>query len=228
MPGGLCGVWPAFWLVGPDWPQGGEIDIIEGANAMGENQMTLHTSAGCRIKGEPEGCMSGTVNGTDCESKQGDDFGCAVTAPPAQGTFGEEFNRRGGGVYATELDPETDRVSIWFFPRDAIPADVAAGKPDPDRWSVPMARFDGSGGGCGVATHFRDMSIIFDTTFCGDWAGNTWGQSSCASKAPTCAEFVAGNPGAFADACWAVNSVEIFEKGRGKVGRDRVGKEWRG
>ena len=25
MPGGICGTWPAFWLVGPNWPNEGEI-----------------------------------------------------------------------------------------------------------------------------------------------------------------------------------------------------------
>ena len=27
MPGGICGTWPAFWTVGPDWPNGGEIGM---------------------------------------------------------------------------------------------------------------------------------------------------------------------------------------------------------
>ncbi|KAI7681621.1 hypothetical protein KC353_g21840, partial [Hortaea werneckii] len=48
MPTG-CGTWPAFWMVGPDWPAGGEIDIIEGVHEQSANDMTLHTSEGCTV-----------------------------------------------------------------------------------------------------------------------------------------------------------------------------------
>jgi hypothetical protein len=32
VPGGQCGTWPAMWMLGPNWPYGGEIDIIEGSS----------------------------------------------------------------------------------------------------------------------------------------------------------------------------------------------------
>jgi len=33
-----CAVWPAWWMVGPDWPNGGEVDIFEGVNIRTVNQ----------------------------------------------------------------------------------------------------------------------------------------------------------------------------------------------
>ena len=41
--------WTAFWSNGPNWPVGGEIDIIEGVNDYTNNQTTIHTSDGCSL-----------------------------------------------------------------------------------------------------------------------------------------------------------------------------------
>ena len=39
-PGGRIADWPAFWLVGPGWPAGGEIDVMEGLG--GTDCQTYH------------------------------------------------------------------------------------------------------------------------------------------------------------------------------------------
>ena len=42
-----CGSWPAFWTVGPNWPNSGEIDVIEGVNQQSYDVTTLHTGTHC-------------------------------------------------------------------------------------------------------------------------------------------------------------------------------------
>lgn len=59
--------------------------------------------------------------------------------------------------------------------------------------------------------HFRNLRLVFDTTFCGDWAGNTWNQTSCGQLAPTCEEYVSNTPEAFTEAYWAVNTLQVFQ-----------------
>ena len=49
MPAG-CGVWPAFWLTDEaNWPDNGEIDIVEGVNQQSVVKTALHTSESCSM-----------------------------------------------------------------------------------------------------------------------------------------------------------------------------------
>jgi hypothetical protein len=42
-PGNGLGYWPAFWMLGPgQWPENGEIDIMEDVNALSELSGTIH------------------------------------------------------------------------------------------------------------------------------------------------------------------------------------------
>ncbi|KAM0317715.1 hypothetical protein ACHAO8_002268 [Botrytis cinerea] len=195
MPGGTCGTWPAFWLLGPDWPNNGyfcfqdetfseasnlklrEIDIIEGVNQQIDNIMTLHTSANCTMPNEDT----------------------AQLAQAGASTYGESFNSNGGGIYATEWT--SDHIKIWFFPRNAIPFDIKRGTPEPRFWPKPQAIFQGSSF-CNIDNHFANQSLVFDTTFCGDFAGGVWANDGgiCSQGGDlTCEQFVAENPDAFKD-----------------------------
>ncbi|MCJ1361263.1 hypothetical protein MMC16_000361 [Acarospora aff. strigata] len=206
VPGSVCGSWPAFWMVGPNWPNGGEIDIIEGVNQQNTNAMTLHTSAGCSITNN--GAFSGSIVTPNCDVNapdQGNNVGCSINTGQTN-TYGDGFNAVGGGVYATLWN--SDAISVYFFPRNQIPGDINNGNPNPGAWGRPLAQFQG---GCNIDAHFQNLQIVLDTTFCGDWAGNVWNSGSCASRAPTCNSFVQNNPGAFAESFWSVNSLKVYQ-----------------
>ncbi|KAH7384978.1 hypothetical protein BKA64DRAFT_628733 [Cadophora sp. MPI-SDFR-AT-0126] len=200
MPGSECGVWPAYWMFGPEWPNGGEIDIIEGVSLQQRNVMTLHTGDTCSIAGSQS---LGTLQTNDCNQNNG--FGCSISSSSST-SYGDPFNSANGGVSATQWT--SDYIRIWYFPRSSIPNDIVAGKPDPSSWGLPDGNFQGN---CDVDANFADHQIVFDTTFCGDWAGSVWSSDPvCSEKANTCAEYVAGNPEAFTDAYWDINYVKVF------------------
>ena len=204
MPGGICGVWPAFWMLGSGtWPQNGEIDILEGVNAAANNSMTLHTNAGCSIQ---KSGFSGTLTTADCDVNdpaQSKNAGCQIQDPSPQ-SYGQAFNEQGGAVVATEVTSQG--IKIWSFPRNKVPANI--GNPDPTTWGTPVAAYAGS---CNIDQHFKDMSILFDTTFCGQWAGQVWSTDPvCSAKAPTCQQYVQHNAAAFSEAYWLVNSIKVY------------------
>lgn len=94
-----CGTWPAVWLLGPDHPWHGEIDIVETDNlALDGNIMTLHTWEGCNVE-NIERKQTGKKGKWNCGD--GDRDGCDVQGYPE--SDGEQMNNMGGGVYALEL-----------------------------------------------------------------------------------------------------------------------------
>lgn len=142
------------WMLGSNWPNNGEIDIIEGVNDQVSNQMTLHTSSGCTIANTG---FSGTLETTNCDIKapgQSANSGCVIGDPSTQ-SYGSGFNAAGGGVYATEWTGSA--INMWFWPRSRIPADITRGSPNPAGWGTPVARF---AGGCDINSHFKDMQIV--------------------------------------------------------------------
>jgi hypothetical protein len=189
----------------PNWPAGGEIDIIEGVNDQSTDSITLHTAPGCTVSNSNS--ASGTVTlETDCNDNNAN-TGCGVSTSDSS-NYGTGFNAAGGGVYAMQWS--SDGIYVWFWSRGSIPGDVSGGTPDPTGWGAPTAAFSGSG--CDFDTYFQNNNIVFDTTFCGSWAGSVWdSQGSCEGLTDTCQDYVANNPGAFVDAYWLINSVRVYQ-----------------
>jgi hypothetical protein len=72
-PSGGPGYWPAFWLLEPgQWPENGEIDIMEDANSLSEVSGTIHcgTDPGGPCN-ESKGIGSGLVSCGGCQSGYG-------------------------------------------------------------------------------------------------------------------------------------------------------------
>ncbi|KAI0675187.1 concanavalin A-like lectin/glucanase domain-containing protein [Trametes maxima] len=215
MPEG-CGTWPAFWSLsqqGP-WPNGGEIDIIEGVNLSKNNLASLHTTSNCTML--PPRTMTGTATSTNCDASVNFNQGCGVSfAKPA--SYGADFNSAAGGYYAL-VRTKTDGVRVWFWSRydPSAPPEVKAPPyptllgqesvyPTP-AWGEPEAVFPLCDQ-CDYASHFNAHSFVFDLTFCGDWAGTDYPNSGCPG---TCDDFVMNNPQAFANAYWEVNSLRVY------------------
>jgi hypothetical protein len=200
----------------------GEIDIIEGVNSGMTNAMTLHTRAGCSISSASQAQntnqrFTGQVKTSNCDINapgQGMNVGCGIGTQDTM-TYGDGFNNEGGGVYATEWTGSA--IKIYHFIRSNIPADIMSGKPDPTTWGAPLALFSG----CDFDTFVKNQTIVFDTTFCGQWAGqqSVWESDAvCSKKAATCADYVKNNPADFANAYWQVNSVKVYQQGDGFIG----------
>jgi hypothetical protein len=179
--------------------------------------MTLHTDSGCTIN--DTGNFSGKLTTPNCDVNAPGQYlnaGCQIASHDTA-TYGTGFNTNGGGVYATEWT--SDAISIWFFARNSIPADLSGDDPDPSGWGKPTAKFEG---GCDIDQHFENHNLIFDVTFCGDWAGNVWGQDSvCSAKASSCQAFVENNPGEFEDAFWQINSLKVYQS-NGHRGSNKI------
>jgi hypothetical protein len=183
MPHG-CSTWPAYWTVGPNWPNGGEIDVLEGVHNSDINRYTLHTGDGCSIsQNTDKSRFTASLGNLQCASSNADNSGCGMADSDTR-TYGHGFNNIAGGVYAHTL--ESDGISIWFFPRGEIPNDIDEKNPDPSTWGTPSAFF--SSDNCDIASHFYEQSITFDTTLCGDLGNPTFANSGCSG---TCQDAVA-------------------------------------
>ncbi|KAG8741143.1 hypothetical protein FRC11_014947 [Ceratobasidium sp. 423] len=198
----------AYWTVGDNWPNNGEIDILENVNLATANQYTLHTgpNSTCTLDTNPSAKFKSTSNmmGKVCASKEGANAGCGFSDPePA--SYGEAFNDAGGAVIAMEW--QNTGIRIWRFKRDSIPADLQgdATNPNPDTWGAPVASWTDAA--CDIANEVKKHNIIINTTLCGGWAGDAYAGSGCPA---TCTEQVM-EPSNYNNAIWKIKSVTVYQ-----------------
>lgn len=116
------------------------------------------------------------------------------------GSYGADLNANGGAVLAMQWEQDGIRIcmctiilSRFFpfhsfhcntlgrlprvviyagnFPRGNIPSDLSSGHPSPELWSKTFLKAAWETKTCPIDTYFNDMSMVFDITLCGDWAG---------------------------------------------------------
>ncbi|CAO1638701.1 unnamed protein product [Sympodiomycopsis kandeliae] len=208
-----CSVWPAWWSNGANWPNGGEIDIIEGVGDSGINTVSIHTASGCTLN-DAVGTSSnftGNLLRTNCDAYNPPIGGCSTTSAKSSVSYGSGFNANKGGVYVSQFEPEG--IKVWLFNRNSLPADLIAGNPDPSQnsWPTPQAYF--STDSCDYEKYFSDQTIIINTTLGGDWACGTYGQkwTSQATCPGTCTEQIM-NGDNFKDAYWVINSMKVYQR----------------
>lgn len=157
-----CSVWPSIWTKGNNWPDNGEIDIIEGVNRMTYNQMALHTQEGCTAAtGVTQTGQAGSSNCTE-------GAGCTVIEKTPN-SYGPDFNDNGGGVWATQFD--VTGIYIWYWGRANIPASIttATDSIDISTWGTPSAAYPSSS--CDIPKFFGAQQLVLNIALCGDWAG---------------------------------------------------------
>ncbi|KAI8898809.1 concanavalin A-like lectin/glucanase domain-containing protein [Globomyces pollinis-pini] len=200
-----CGIWPAIWTSGEDWPKNGEIDMLEVINAETVNTMLVHSRPGCFFN----------ISGRLCEANPiVNRGGCGTPTPP--GYAGRPWNNNNGGILAMEWVPlSAGWIKIWQFPRGSIPEDILNGKPEPNNWPTPLNTFP-FGELCGVES-FGPQQLVINTAFCGDYAADPaiWGRtcglnSPVQSRGATCADYVLSPQMDYSEAHLTLKSVKVY------------------
>lgn len=206
-----CSVWPAYWTTALQWPEGGEIDILEGVNQAANNQMALHTNKQCTVTKETVGAtMSGQVIFENCGDALDGNRGCIVRDDRPQ-SFGTGFNDGQGGMWVTELAEEG--ISIWFFPRSEIPAALTSDSNsttiDTSTLGKPTARY--SSATCDIKSVFAPQKIVINITLCGVFARPTFNDTCPATRDNACyLDWVIGPPANYTNAFFEIVSHRVF------------------
>ncbi|KAL1721450.1 glycoside hydrolase family 16 protein [Schizophyllum commune] len=214
----VCGVWPAIWFTGSGtWPYSGEVDVIEGVNQYTQNIVSIHTGPGCTFADSAVSSLTKAAlvsgAGLNCDATV-DTMGCGFSMYDTA-SYGTGFNAVGGGAYAVQMSE--DGISVWFWQRDQIPADVTSGGPNPSSWGASVVTY--SSASCDMSSHFQDLMLIITNNLGGTFPEGVWHTAGSGGQAQSCADitgfdsaanFVQNSGASFADAQFIINSFMIY------------------
>ncbi|KAI1344770.1 concanavalin A-like lectin/glucanase domain-containing protein [Xylariaceae sp. FL0016] len=208
LPKPTCGTWPAFWFLGPDWPNNGEVDIYENWNDLEFNRHTAHVASPskigeCTISSDGMTSEVDSANCYDFSEGQYDYQGCSASSHT------DTFGSASGGVFAMEFTSEF--IKIWDWARTAVPSDIQSGTPSPSSlWGTPAYMIKQ----CDIVEAFKNMQMILNIDFCGVAAQeDKWGASCRASTGyQTCSEYVAASYSDFAQSYFKVKDIKIYQQ----------------
>ncbi|WVQ75782.1 hypothetical protein IAR50_005415 [Cryptococcus sp. DSM 104548] len=215
-----CSVWPAFWTQGADWPQGGEIDIMEGINNQATNVIALHTSntTTCTVDSSLTS-FTGTVVNANCNNSLNYGAGCTVQDQDDK-SYGSGFAEAGGGVYVAEF--AEDGIRVWFITRTDVPESltVDTSSLDTSTLGTPVAEYPSST--CDIDKSFSPQTLTINIALCGDFAGIP---SLLAETCPalvgdaTCyTTYVVGDQSStYAQAYFEINYINVFSSNPSSV-----------
>uniref|UniRef100_A0A914DB93 GH16 domain-containing protein n=1 Tax=Acrobeloides nanus TaxID=290746 RepID=A0A914DB93_9BILA len=205
------GVLTEFWMSGPNWPNEGEIDILQGPANKNFNTITLHTDEGCTMQVSDNIYFTGSWEiqnnkpGANCWNNAPGQYayaGCGIEAP--NNTFNTGFNQAGGGVFAMEWNREKF-IRIWNFVQPNVPADIVQNNPSPNpaTWGMPTAYFT-IGPNC-TADHFQTQTMTLMVDLCPSWGYFPGGACECHNHASFA-------PYEYSEAYWLINYLKVFCK----------------
>ncbi|KAF2011703.1 glycoside hydrolase family 16 protein [Aaosphaeria arxii CBS 175.79] len=135
-----------------------------------------------------------------------------ITRPPGGNppTYGANYNYNVGGAWATEILSKS--ITTWFIPFPDTEK-INWESPDISTFGKPIAKFTSTE--CDFEQRFKDMRIIFNIAFCGQWAGKEWESGGCAAKTGvgSCNDYVSKYPEKFRESYFEIYDMYWYEKG---------------
>ncbi|KAK0441126.1 glycoside hydrolase family 16 protein [Armillaria borealis] len=169
-----CGTWPAVWFTGSNWPEDGEIDVVEGVNYYTKNIVSIHSGDGCTMSSSTLSSLvqaSLVVQGDSNCNADVSTTGCGLSLDSTS-SFGLPFNQADGGVYALQFTESG--ISMYFWNTGSVPDDILLTLATP-------------------TSHFKDLMMVINTNLGGTFAGaDIWSTENAGGQGSSCAE-ITGN-----------------------------------